>query len=99
MHSSGRPLQSPCKKNCVLSRSLVPAQVGTLVTANQPAQENRAEVLTLTGWSALGAAFALVTLVLLGAVFAVRRFSGARNEGKVYQMVMKKPAAGQVELQ
>ena len=72
-------------------------QVGTLVTANKPAQENKAEVLTLTGWSALGAVFALVTLVLLGAVFAVRHFRGGRYEG--YQMVMKKPAAGQVELQ
>ena len=51
------------------------------MTANQPAQENKAEVLTLTGWSALGAVFALVTLVLLGIVFAVRRFSGARYEG------------------
>ena len=81
----------------MLSCSRVPAQVGTLVTANQPAQENKAEVLTLTGWSALGAVFALVTLVLLGGVFAVRRFGGARYEG--YQMVLKKPAPGQVELQ
>ena len=67
--------------------------MGTLVTANQPAAENQAEVLTLTGWSALGAIFALVTLVLLGVVFAVRRCRGARYEG--YQMVMKKPAAAE----
>ena len=63
------------------SWSLAVAQMGTLVTANQPAQENRAEVLTLTGWSALGAVFALVTLVLLGVVYGVRRFSSTRYEG------------------
>ncbi len=87
------------RSSACLAGAWLSAQVGTLVTANQPAQENRAEVLTLTGWSALGAVFALVTLVLLGVVYGVRRFSSARNEGKVYQMVMKKPAAGQVELQ
>ena len=57
------------------------AQTGTLVTANKPAEENKAEVLTLTGWSALGAAFALVTLILLGIVFAVRRCRGDRYAG------------------
>ena len=51
------------------------------MTANKPAEENKAEVLTLTGWSALGAVSALVTLVLVVVVLAIRRCRGDRYSG------------------
>jgi len=70
---------------------------GTLVTANKPADENNQEVLTLTGWSALGAVFALVTLTLLVAVKGYQRWRGARYVG--YEMVVKSPQGGNIELQ
>ena len=70
-------------------------QIGTLVTANKPAQENKAEMLTLTGWSALSATAALVTVVLGAIGFGITR---THRKYAGYQMVVKGRPAGSIEL-
>ena len=66
------------------------------MTANQPAMENKAEVLTLTGMSALAAMAALVTLTLILVGLAISR---TRSKYTGYQMIVKGPPAGGIELQ
>lgn len=66
-----------------------------MVTANKPAEVNKAEVLTLTGWSALGAGGSLVTLALGLALLGAQRWR-AKYAG--YQMVVKSQP-GSIEMQ
>ena len=55
------------------------------------------EVLTLTGWAALAGVFALVTVVLSGVVYGVRRWMGLGGNAsrRGYTLVVKQELAHQ----
>lgn len=66
-------------------------------TLYNPAATSGKEVLTLTGWAALAGVFALVTVVLSGVVYGVRRWMGLGGNAsrRGYTLVVKQELAHQ----